>query len=1086
MTTNELLQCYVANRSDTAFAELVARHVDLVYSAALRRVNGNAATAQDVTQAVFTELARNAPRLMRHASITGWLYTSTHYLAANAIRAEQRRRTHEQEASAMNQLLNTAESDPMWNELRPSLDEAMLQLSAADREAVLLRYFERLPLAQVGAKLGVSELAARKRVERALEKLHSILARRGITSTVAALAILLTERAVASAPSGLAPQISVGALTATAGVGGLGWAMLKLAAVLTPKTMIAAGAAAIILAVAVGPKLAGEGAVQASSNTKPAATAPAGGAAAATTPGPSSISGDSLVLHIVADDTGQPVPGARLEYAYSTGPAGTHATQSATADDQGVCILPNMRKVRGYVKITTVTDGYADWVCLWNTDRSDGQIPRQYTLRMRPPVSIGGQVVNEEGQPVPGAEVEAAFIKPIEPGIPGSGSDLPGFSSSPKASGTAVTDDNGRWSMNRLAKAVIADHVVIFAPNHPGYATHRMVGSGSPSVENQRVVEQLLAGNYVYVLHRGYSVRGTVVDSEGRAVAGARVFDVGHPDSGGGVQINGGGGVKFNGGSGAVQTTSQADGSFTLNSMKADENNLLKVRAVAPGFTQRDIAVDLANAQDPLAITLQHGRVLRLKVTDTHGAPVTNYVVVIHKNQYPVGGSIAPGGGEEYVARVGRGILLDVPLDIDAEGRLKWDAAPDGDLSLMIMANGFVDPAITLQADGIEHQIPLQRERQQIIVGTVRDGATQRQIDRFTLDLLSTIAVKGSSHTMGSYRAFRNGRFQIDAANPRPNQMMTQIRIEAAGYAPSLSRMIATNETNVRLDFTLLPATFAPLTVLTPDGKPAAHVDIGLVFPWRSLSWAPTGLEKPLPGFPTNVFSTDDNGQFLLPDDDSILRVAGASADGYAVTERASLTATPTLQLQPVGRNEGTFLVDDKPAAGRRISLERANDNKIGYSGYANTTDAAGHFVFPWVPPGEVSVLFSRSKGVVPGAGSLTVRSGQTSTVSLHAYTMNLRMQWPQGVTRDPRWQVQVYAISAESSSLPIDLVEGAENNWTAQELPPGNYTVYANVGMPGVNPNLMGQPFYKGRSALVIQEDGQADSPLISLQPVP
>ena len=1084
MTTKELLQSYVANRSETAFAELVARHIDLVYSAALRRVNGNAATAQDVTQAVFTELARHAPRLVRHASITGWLYTSTHYLAANAIRAEQRRRTHEQEASVMNQLLNTGESNPIWNELRPSLDEAMLQLSAADREAVLLRYFERLPLAQVGAKLGVSELAARKRVERALEKLHSILARRGITSTVAALAILLIERAVASAPPGLAPQISVGALAATAGVGGLGWALLKLAAFLTPKTIIAAGAAAIILAVAVRPKLAGEGAAQAPAKTTSTATAPAGGTAAATTAGLPSSSGDSLVLHIVADDSGKPVPGARIEYDYSTGPAGAHATQSATADEQGDCILPNVRKVQGSLKVTTATDGYADWVYLWRTDRQDGQIPRQYTIRMRPPVSIGGQVVNDEGQPVPGAEVQAAFIKP---GIV-SELDLPALFIYPKAGGTAITDNNGHWSMNRFAKEAIANNVVIFAPNHPGYATHPMVGSGSPTVENQRVVEQMLAGNYVYVLLRGYSVRGTVVDAEGRAVAGARVFDVGHPGSGGGAQINGGSGVQIKGGGGAVQTTSQADGSFTLNSMKADENNLLTVRAVAPGFTQRDIAVDVANAQDPLVITLQHGWVLRLKVTDTQGVPVTNYVVVIHKNRYPVGGSIAPGGGEEYVARVGRGILLDVPLDIDPEGRLEWDAAPDGNLSLMIMANGFVDPAITLQADGVEHQIPLQRKRRQIIAGTVRDGATRQPIDRFTLSLLTTIEVNGSPRSVASYSAFRDGRFQIDAANPRPNLMATQLRIEAAGYAPGLSRIIATNETNVSLDFTLQHAAFSPMTVLTPDGKPAAHLDIGLVLPWRSVSWAPAGLAKPQRGtpLPTNVFSTDDNGRFLLPDDDSILRVAAASADGCAVAERASLSATPTLQLQPFGRIEGTFLVDDKPAAGHRISLATANDNKIGFSGFANTTDAAGHFVFPLVPPGKVSVLFSRSKGVVPGAGPLTVRSGQTSTVSLHAYTMKLRMQWPQGITRDPRWQVQVYAISADSSSLPIDLIEGTEDNWTAQELPPGNYTVYANVGLPGVNPNLMGQPFYNGKGTLVIQGDGQADSSIVNLQPVP
>jgi hypothetical protein len=728
--------------------------------------------------------------------------------------------------------------------------------------------------------------------------------------------------------------------------------------------------------------------------------------------------------------------------------------------------------------VTTDTDGYADWIYHWRTDRPNGQIPRQYTIRLRLPVSIGGQVVNDEGQPVAGAEVQVAFTKP---GIV-SAADLPGLSISPKPGGKAVTDNTGHWTMTRFAKeAIVADPT--FAANHSGYTTNLMVGR-MPTLSEHKVADQMLAGDYVYILHRGYSLSGTVVDSEGRAVAGARVFDVGHPASGGGLQINGGSGVKINGASGAVQTTSQVDGSFTLNSMKADENNLLKIRAVAPGFAQRDILVGLTNAQDPLVITLQHGCVLRLKVTDPQGMAVTNYVVVIHKNQYPVGGSIAPGGGEEYVARVGRGSLLDVPLDIDAEGRLEWDAAPDGDLSLMIMPAGFANLDITLQADGAEHPITLLPKRHQMISGTVEDSITHQPIDRFTDDLLTTIRGRnGVIATVTSARTSRNGKFQGDAANMLDNALATQIRIEATGYSPALSRIIGTNETNVSLDFALKPATSTPLTVLTPDGKPAAHVDIGVAFPWRTIAWAPAGLMKP--PIRTTIFSTDDNGQFQLPNDESIVRIAAASADGCAVAERASLTATPTLQLQPVGRIEGTFLVDDKPAAGRQISLGGTLNDMMNYVGFTNTTDAAGHFVFPWVPPGEASVLFSRPKGAVPGASPLTVRSGQTSTVSLHAYTMNLRLQWPQGVTQDARWQVQVYAISAGSSSPPIDLVQGPENNWTAQELPTGNYTVYANVGMPGANPNLMGQVFYAGKSTLVIQDDGQADSPSLNLQPV-
>src|ERR1035441_3249714 len=212
----ELLRRYVFERSESAFADLVQQHIALVYSAALRQTNGDAPLAQDVTQVVFTDLARKAARLVRHTSLTGWLYTSTRYAAAGLRRAEQRRSAREQEAYAMNQLLQSAGTDPAWDQLRPVLDEAMHDLKADNREAVLLRFFEHLPLATVGARLGVTENTARMRVDRALDKLRGALVKRGVTSTAGALAVILTGRMAGAAPAGLAAAVS-GKAVATAG-----------------------------------------------------------------------------------------------------------------------------------------------------------------------------------------------------------------------------------------------------------------------------------------------------------------------------------------------------------------------------------------------------------------------------------------------------------------------------------------------------------------------------------------------------------------------------------------------------------------------------------------------------------------------------------------------------------------------------------------------------------------------------------------------------------------------------------------------------------------------------------------------------
>ena len=102
----QLLRDYAANRSEAAFAELVRRHVDLVYSAAMRMVR-DPHLAEDVTQGVFVALARNARQLTDRSVLSGWLHRTAQNIAAQTVRSDVRRRAREQEAAAMNELLAT-------------------------------------------------------------------------------------------------------------------------------------------------------------------------------------------------------------------------------------------------------------------------------------------------------------------------------------------------------------------------------------------------------------------------------------------------------------------------------------------------------------------------------------------------------------------------------------------------------------------------------------------------------------------------------------------------------------------------------------------------------------------------------------------------------------------------------------------------------------------------------------------------------------------------------------------------------------------------------------------------------------------
>lgn len=210
--SQQLLAEYARSGSEAAFRELVSRHVDLVYSTALRLVGGDTHRAEDVAQIVFADLARQARTLSAEVMPGGWLHRHTCFVAANTLRGERRRQFRERQAVEMNALQNDSRAD--FSLVAPILDDAINELDEADRNAILLRFFEQRDFRSVGEALGSNEDAARMRVNRALEKLHSLLERRGVTTTAAALSVALAANAVLAAPAGLAAAISTAAVVA--------------------------------------------------------------------------------------------------------------------------------------------------------------------------------------------------------------------------------------------------------------------------------------------------------------------------------------------------------------------------------------------------------------------------------------------------------------------------------------------------------------------------------------------------------------------------------------------------------------------------------------------------------------------------------------------------------------------------------------------------------------------------------------------------------------------------------------------------------------------------------------------------------
>ncbi|MGZ4963547.1 MAG: RNA polymerase sigma factor [Limisphaerales bacterium] len=247
-TDMDLVRQYAARQAEPAFEMLVKRHVNLVYSTALRRV-GNPAAAEEITQAVFIILARKAAKLRPDTVVPAWLHETTRYVAASFLRGEIRRRHREQEAYMQSSLQSS--EDAVWDQLAPLLDEAIGRLRTDDRSVVVLHYFQKQTTRQIAAALNIGEEAARKRLTRAVGKLRQDFFKRGINVSATALSGIVPAHSMQAAPVLLAKTLTASALVdgATASTSTLVKGALKIMAWTKAKTAAVATAVVILAAI---------------------------------------------------------------------------------------------------------------------------------------------------------------------------------------------------------------------------------------------------------------------------------------------------------------------------------------------------------------------------------------------------------------------------------------------------------------------------------------------------------------------------------------------------------------------------------------------------------------------------------------------------------------------------------------------------------------------------------------------------------------------------------------------------------------------------------------------------------------------
>ncbi|HEX4263364.1 MAG TPA: sigma-70 family RNA polymerase sigma factor [Verrucomicrobiae bacterium] len=962
----KLLRDYTDRDDEAAFRELVERYIDLVYSAALRRVSGNAVLAEDVTQTVFTDLARKARSLHEVEFLGGWLHRHAGFVASNLLRSEQRRQIREQQAVQMNALLDSP--DALWQQLEPVLDETIDALAPSDREAIVLRFFERQDFRSLGTALGISEDAAQKRVSRALDKLRDLLVSRGVTLSLVLLTTFMAGKVVKAAPSGLAGKVAGIALAGVATGTGLSLVFEKLANSLLFKTSFVAivAIAAVTLLFrnhsASTREMARQGDARAAAVLSPrvqtsAPLVPETMAASAPLASGTPAAVSNLTLTIVSADTEQSVPNVELDYWLWSGSEVQHK-HSLRATQHGTCEVPVPDGTTELLLVSQI-DGFADTRLEWHPDQGQ-TIPSQYTLHVARAVPIGGRVLDSAGNPVSGAEI--GFNNQVDPAV----------ETRVQADDfawpfwiTAKTDAEGRWQINRISKEAVQS--IYGSASHPDYVGSSTIWAGrDPAAE-----KELLAGTHTFYMGHSVTVRGMVKDESGQPVANAKVL-VGNVAE-----------------SGRREATNQYDGTFSIAGCKPGKNT---ITAQAKGYAAVTLESECTDASEPVQFVLRKGNVLKLQVVDPDGHPIAKARVWLNTFR-PLNNdtktSVPP-------------VQVDFNGQTDADGLLEWDSAPEGELAFDVSAERFMrSGGINIQADGSEHEITLQPGL--TISGTVRDAVTGDPVPQFRLitgwpmwDPPHNVTNSHWSSIDRFWMSFAGGKFQhvyeepVLMGTPNPGFVF---KFEAKGYAPFITRNVLASEKNVQFDVLLTPTPDKAVTVLLPNGEPAAGVAIGLVTPGAGLRLVPGGFASDNnPG--GGVVKTDNQGQFQLPPDSTLTRVVAAGSEGFAEATAAELVNQPVIHLQPWGVLQGVYVSNGQPVPDCPLLFEYGGDQydaiSCDFLAFQTKTGSKGEFVFPQVPPGnhQIALLvpendMGRQVWMHRPLQNVTIQSGKNAILTI-------------------------------------------------------------------------------------------------------
>ncbi len=635
---------------------------------------------------------------------------------------------------------------------------------------------------------------------------------------------------------------------------------------------------------------------------------------------------------LVQDTEGHPLADARVSSSFRSA-SGSSSGQKYTTDSTGMALVRFPDNGLQTLDVSAEHDDYGGRKMLWDLPAGD-TVPASYTLKLGSEVKIGGLVVDNSGNPIPGAEVSLYRFWSGTDDAPDKKGEQPSFSNQ-----NQTTDDQGRWQAKGLPPQLL-DHIM-FDVKHPDF-----VGTNLNVTANAATEKQLRDGTLKIVLLRGLEVHGHVVDDSDNPVSGATVWA----------------GRKYY--RDRQQTQSDDQGRFSFHNVKDGDTQF---SVMAKDHSPDSKTVNVRTNMSEVVFKLKPGSVIRAHVQDESGQPVADARVSLDGRP----------GEAAYDA-------YQFSANTDSQGNFTWDSAPGEPMLFYIYHDGFEAKRGVKLAPNQDNTVTMRPSRQ--LQGQVLDDTTGQAVTNFTVR--SGAASPDNSDVYGVIRdhefSVADGRFTMRLDEESDNAIF----VTAGGYADQVKKMPDAQNGIVQMVVRLKPSAGLSGVVLAPDGSPAPGVNVAVSRDTMRSYIQLTGGHLRSYDSHGQIATTDAEGHFNIPSAPDDGTVVAAGEPGFARAPLAEVRSSGTITLQPWGRIEGTLKIGGQPGVGKDLLFNLSIPGiSTDFNAYKTTTDDQGHFTMEKIPPGDGAIvrLIQNSPNSWTHSDStpVTVKPGETTQVTL-------------------------------------------------------------------------------------------------------